>query len=416
MIAITILWGTGTAWGDTVYDTPAVTIDGALPYQVDIHWEPASNIPEAVYGSVAGYEVNRCIPTSPHLFQHLVTVPPNVYSYSDNTVTPSHSYMYSIWPIYSGQDQPNIDPVNSSLVTAPASPTGLPNPNVKINPVNDYSPYTPQISIDGAYSSRVDISWAPFTGVSEAVYGTLDYYDIGRSTPDYPNYIHHLGTVSSGVCSYSDNTVVSGDQYIYVVTPEFSAGQQPLINLQGSTVVIMPYPSSSSGSSSSSSSGSTSPSTIEASQILVSEAQPLTVQETEPITTTATIQPVTQQLSQGPQIVVNGQPVNFDVPPEIVNGRTFVPIRSLAYSLGMTEENISWDGATNTVTVMKGDLTIKLSISSNQLIVNGEAREMDVVPYMKNDRTLVPLRFIAEALGLTVEWDEVNQQVTIKQV
>lgn len=410
VLVLLLLGWSGVAWADTTYNTPAVTIMGSAPYRVDISWEPVSNIPEAVYGTVTGYDVCRCLPSSPHLFQRLETVSAGVYAFSDNTVTPEHSYIYVAWPAYSAQIQPNFNLIRSSVVTAPASSTGLPNPNAKIVPVDDYSPYTPQITIEGAYSDHVNISWVPFTGVSEQVYGALEYYEVRRGTPDYPNYGIVLGSADPNVYNYSDTTVVPGEQYIYSVRPMFSEEHnQPLLNIQGSIIVVIPNSSSSSVSSSGSSSSGTA-------LVATSEIQPTTVQEPVALLASAvTNQPVIQYFYVGPKILLNGQPINFDVQPEIKNDRTFAPVRTLAYSLGVPEDGVSWDGTTNTVTINKSDLTLKLTIGSSIITVNGEPREMDVAPYIKDDRTMFPIRFIAEALGATVEWDEKTQKVIIRQ-
>lgn len=120
-------------------------------------------------------------------------------------------------------------------------------------------------------------------------------------------------------------------------------------------------------------------------------------------------------ITSGPQVTVNGQPVNFDVAPEIKEGRTFIPVRSLAYSLGVTADNVSWDGTTSTVTIISGNFRLNFSIGSTTLIINDTVQEMDVAPYIKNDRAMVPLRFFAEALGMVVEWEEKTQQVNVKQ-
>jgi len=401
--AVIMLCWSGAAWSS--YDTPAVTAAAVSPYQVDVSWTAPGNVPEAVYGNITGYGVIRCIPSSPNLFQSIGTVASTVYTFSDATVTPGHQYIYVIEPLY--QSGPYWNRIRSSTVTVPNSPTSLPNPNIRIIPINDFSPYTPQITINGVYSDHVNLSWTPFTGVSEQVYGQIEYYEVTRSTPDYPNIGLVLSRVASNIYSYSDNTVVSGEQYLYSVRPMFSEEHnQPLLNIQGSSLVVIPYHSSSSGSGSSSDSSSSPTTTQQATT-------------TSGITTTqiaSNLMIATNNIiSLSPQVTVNGQAVQFDVTPEIRDGRTFVPVRSLAYSLGVTENNVSWDDTTSTVTIISGDLTLRFTIGNNMLTVNGNPVEMDVEPYIKNGRTMIPLRFFAEALGLTVEWDRNTQQVNIKQ-
>lgn len=103
----------------------------------------------------------------------------------------------------------------------------------------------------------------------------------------------------------------------------------------------------------------------------------------------------------------------MDVMPEIRNERTYIPVRFLAYSLGVPEDGVKWDGQTRTVTMVKGNTTLSLTIGSNILTVNGEPREMDVAPYIKGGRTMLPARWVAEPLGAKVEWDESKRQVIV---
>nr|MBO2469866.1 copper amine oxidase [Bacillota bacterium] len=58
---------------------------------------------------------------------------------------------------------------------------------------------------------------------------------------------------------------------------------------------------------------------------------------------------------------------------------------------------------------------VKLKIGSKVLYVNGTAINMDVAPEIKDGRTMLPLRWVGTALGVTVEWDEEARTVTVKQ-
>lgn len=110
--------------------------------------------------------------------------------------------------------------------------------------------------------------------------------------------------------------------------------------------------------------------------------------------------------------------IEMDVAPEIINDRTYVPVRYLAYALGVPEEGVTWDGATETVTITSGDTTLGLTIGSTTETVNGESVEMDVAPYVKEietgGRTMLPARWVAEPLGATVTWIEESQQMQIE--
>lgn len=106
--------------------------------------------------------------------------------------------------------------------------------------------------------------------------------------------------------------------------------------------------------------------------------------------------------------------VEMDVAPELKDGRTFVPVRYLAYSLGVKENDVSWDSNTNTANITKDNTTIKMTIGSRFINVNGKSSIMDVAPYIKNGRTMLPARWVAEPLGAKVGWDEKTQQVTLE--
>lgn len=93
--------------------------------------------------------------------------------------------------------------------------------------------------------------------------------------------------------------------------------------------------------------------------------------------------------------------VEFDVPPQIINDRTMVPMRAIFEALGAA---VDWDGDTRTITANKDDITIITSIGNETIFVNEFEKTMDVAPCIIDDRTLVPVRFISEALGYDVEW------------
>lgn len=74
---------------------------------------------------------------------------------------------------------------------------------------------------------------------------------------------------------------------------------------------------------------------------------------------------------------------------------------------------VGWDEATQTVTIEAKDISIKLVIGESKATVNNETVELDCASYIKNDRTYLPLRFVSEKLGAKVVWDESTQRVTI---
>jgi len=108
-------------------------------------------------------------------------------------------------------------------------------------------------------------------------------------------------------------------------------------------------------------------------------------------------------------MTVNGKVVQLDAAPEIKDGRTFLPLRAIAEAFGA---QVTWVPDTQGITVVLGNNQIGLQIGNNTAVVNGNVLSI-VPPYIKNGRTMVPLRVIAEGFGAQVEWDPVNYIVTI---
>lgn len=110
-------------------------------------------------------------------------------------------------------------------------------------------------------------------------------------------------------------------------------------------------------------------------------------------------------MADAPEVSVrlNGGLLNFDVPPQIINERTMVPLRAIFEALGAT---VDWDQATETVTSVRDDVTIKMTIGKNIIYINDKATELDVAPLIIDERTLVPVRAIAEGFGASVDWDQ----------
>ncbi|WP_051276040.1 copper amine oxidase N-terminal domain-containing protein [Desulfovirgula thermocuniculi] len=101
----------------------------------------------------------------------------------------------------------------------------------------------------------------------------------------------------------------------------------------------------------------------------------------------------------------------MDVEAFIENGRTYVPVRYLAYALGVAEKDVRWDEASQTVTLAMEGTTVRLQVGSRTLYVNGQPREMDVTPLLRDGRVFLPARFVAEAFGYEVKW--VNEAMAV---
>ena len=113
-------------------------------------------------------------------------------------------------------------------------------------------------------------------------------------------------------------------------------------------------------------------------------------------------------------VTFNGSPLTFDVAPQIIfaTGRTMVPLRAIFEAMGAT---VAWDGITQTATAVKDDTTVILTIGDNSPTINGVVSTIDQPAILVEEvgRTLAPLRFVAEAFGGTVEWDNDTQTAHI---
>ncbi|MGI6751157.1 MAG: copper amine oxidase N-terminal domain-containing protein [Anaerovoracaceae bacterium] len=104
---------------------------------------------------------------------------------------------------------------------------------------------------------------------------------------------------------------------------------------------------------------------------------------------------------------------NKDVAPFIdENSRTMIPVRFIAESLGAS---VNWDPKERTVTINLSDRRVVMKIGERNYTINGVGSIMDTAPIIVSgwQRTVVPARFVAEALGRAVEWDEVNKLILI---
>lgn len=114
-----------------------------------------------------------------------------------------------------------------------------------------------------------------------------------------------------------------------------------------------------------------------------------------------------------PTIDLDGRQLSFDVLPTIDDGRTLVPLRAIFEAMGAT---VNWDQDSQTATAMKDGTTVILQIGSTAPTINGEIRELDVPAKIIEGRTLAPLRFVGEAFGGTVDWDQASQLISITSV
>ena len=111
------------------------------------------------------------------------------------------------------------------------------------------------------------------------------------------------------------------------------------------------------------------------------------------------------------RITLNGKAVSFDAAPFIENDRVLVPVRGILESLGYT---VQWQESAQTVLARSKDVTISLPLNSTTATVNGKNVSVDAPAKIKNERTFVPLRFLAEYSGADVTWNGSTSTVAIQ--
>ncbi|MCH5213337.1 MAG: hypothetical protein J1G06_10005 [Oscillospiraceae bacterium] len=118
-------------------------------------------------------------------------------------------------------------------------------------------------------------------------------------------------------------------------------------------------------------------------------------------------------LIDSPYAMVGNDIVKIDetddkVTPIIIDERTLVPVRFIAESLGMT---VGWNEDTREVSLEGNGYTVKMTLDKAEYTVNGKPYTLDVPAAAINERTMIPLRAMAEAVGMQVEWDGERQLI-----
>lgn len=120
-------------------------------------------------------------------------------------------------------------------------------------------------------------------------------------------------------------------------------------------------------------------------------------------------------VNSGVHVYYNGKRISFHSygqNPEISEGRTLVPLRSVFEAMGA---KVEWDDAAKSAVARRGNVEVKIQIGANEIYKNGEAIALDVPARIMNDRAMVPARVIAEAFGAEVEWNNNGRAVLITE-
>jgi hypothetical protein len=116
---------------------------------------------------------------------------------------------------------------------------------------------------------------------------------------------------------------------------------------------------------------------------------------------------------------INGVQQTMDVAPYInANDRAMLPIRFAANATGITDSNIFWNAGEQSV-ILSGAYSsriVKMIIGNTTMWINGVPMQMDTVPVIVDPgRTMLPIRYVAQALGAEIAWDAATQTITITQ-
>ena len=119
------------------------------------------------------------------------------------------------------------------------------------------------------------------------------------------------------------------------------------------------------------------------------------------------------QASIQPSISINGQIKELSPPAMIKDGRTMVPVRFIVEDESLKGE-VFWDAARQKVAMNCRGKYIEFFIGSKSAQIDGQSKNFDVAPYIYQNRTYIPLRFLAESLGAQVSWNAVTRQANLQ--
>lgn len=110
-------------------------------------------------------------------------------------------------------------------------------------------------------------------------------------------------------------------------------------------------------------------------------------------------------------VYIDGQKIEFDVQPVMIDDRVLVPMRAIFEALGA---EVDWDDENQTVAGMTDGVVVQVTIGEFTMLRNMVEIPIDVPAQLISDRTLVPLRAVSEPFGMKVDWDEANQCVIME--
>lgn len=125
---------------------------------------------------------------------------------------------------------------------------------------------------------------------------------------------------------------------------------------------------------------------------------------------TASVPPVVSHAAVAIQIYIDNEKLSASQPPIMKGARVLVPLRSIFEGLNA---KVVWNNKSKTVTATKGDQTVSLKIGSKTATINGNTVYLDIPASVVKGNTMVPIRFVTEALGEEVYWNSQAKRVDI---
>ncbi|MCM3783059.1 copper amine oxidase N-terminal domain-containing protein [Neobacillus mesonae] len=110
------------------------------------------------------------------------------------------------------------------------------------------------------------------------------------------------------------------------------------------------------------------------------------------------------------KIYLDDELMSFPVAPAIKNGVTFVPFRALFEAF---DYSVKWNNAEKRINADNGDVKLQLYVGKKTAHIDGQRTSLPAAPYIEKGSTLIPLRFVAEATGYDVTWNQQNKTIHI---
>lgn len=104
--------------------------------------------------------------------------------------------------------------------------------------------------------------------------------------------------------------------------------------------------------------------------------------------------------------VLNGRNEFMDAAPFIEQDRLFVPVRYLARTFGIPDDRVLWDFQEQSVTIKNENIKVLMQVGNPVIHINNSSKKMDVAPQIRDGRVYLPARYLAEAFGYKIEWDD----------